>query len=80
MPNETWSEWIDRQAGYFFIMPAVVMILVFAIFPTIASIVIALSRIRPGADGYNIRFVGFQNFSKQFSATSRSIFSVASMR
>ncbi len=66
VPRETWSEWIDRHAGSFFIMPAVVMILVFAIFPTIASIVIALSRIRPGADGYNIRFVGFQNFSKQF--------------
>lgn len=65
-PKETRSEWIDRHAGSFFIMPAVIMILIFAIFPTIASIVIALSRIRPGADGYSIRFVGLQNFSKQF--------------
>ena len=64
--QETWSEWADRHAGPIFIMPAVVMILVFAIFPTIASIVIALSRVKPGAGGFKIRFVGLQNFSSQF--------------
>jgi multiple sugar transport system permease protein len=65
-PRETWAEWSDRHAGSFFIMPAVIMILIFAIFPTIASIVIALSRIRPSSEGFTIRFVGIQNFSKQF--------------
>ncbi len=65
-PQESWAEWFDRHSGTIFIAPAVTMILVFAIFPTIASLVIAFSRIKPGADGYNIRFYGLQNFTKQF--------------
>jgi multiple sugar transport system permease protein len=64
--RETWPEWFDRHSRTIFIAPAIIMILVFAIFPTIASLVIAFSRIKPGADGYNIRFYGLQNFTKQF--------------
>jgi len=61
-----WSEWFDRQSRYLFIMPAVIMILVFSIFPLIASLIIALSRVRLRAGGYQIRFVGLSNFEKQF--------------
>ena len=46
-------------------MPAVIIILIFSIFPLIASAILALSRVRLRAGGYNIRFVGFQNFEKQ---------------
>ena len=42
------------------------MILVFSIFPLIASAILALSHIRLRAGGYNIRFVGLANFAKQF--------------
>ena len=59
------SEWLDRSAGRIFIMPAVVMILVFSIFPLIASLVLALSRVRLRAGGYQVRFVGWRNFDKQ---------------
>jgi multiple sugar transport system permease protein len=69
--TESWSEWIDRHSGTLFIAPAITLILVFAIFPTIASIVIALSRIKPAAGGYSIRFVWFQNFYKQFLANEQ---------
>lgn len=64
--NETWPEWFDRHSRTIFIAPAITMILIFAIFPTIASLIIAFSRIRPGPDGYIIKFVGLQNFNKQF--------------
>lgn len=64
--RESWSEWLDRHSGRVFIGPAIVMILIFAIFPTIVSIVIALSRIRFAAGGFDVRFVGLQNFAKQF--------------
>ena len=47
-------------------MPAVIMILVFSIFPLIASLLIALSRVRLKAGGYQIRFVALKNFEKQF--------------
>lgn len=60
------SEWIDQRAGTFFIMPAVVMILIFSIFPLVASLIMAVSRIRLRGGGYTVRFVGMRNFDKQF--------------
>ncbi len=59
------SEWIDRHSRQLFITPAVVMILIFSIFPLVASLIIAFSRIRLRGGGYSVRFVGFDNFSKQ---------------
>lgn len=60
------SEWVDRHSGTFFIAPAVTLILIFAIFPTIYSMFFALSRVRFTGDGLRFRYVGFRNFSKQF--------------
>ena len=65
-PGESWSEWMDRHSGTLFITPAVALILIFAIFPTVASIVIALSRVKFSSTGFQFRFVGLQNFQKQF--------------
>jgi multiple sugar transport system permease protein len=64
--RESWGEWVDRHAGTFFIAPAVTLILIFAIFPTFYSIVFALSRVRFTAEGLKFRFVGLQNFGRQF--------------
>ncbi len=64
------AEWVDRHSGTFFIAPAVTLILIFAIFPTIYSIFFAVSRVRFRGDGLNFRFVGFRNFSKQFFGSS----------
>jgi multiple sugar transport system permease protein len=66
LPLETWSEWFDRHSRIVFIAPAVTLILIFSIFPTVASIVIAVSRIRFSSGGFQVRFVGLQNFEKQF--------------
>ncbi len=60
------SEWFDQRAGTYFIMPAVVMILIFSIFPLVASLIMSVSRIRLRGGGYNVRYVGTQNFEKQF--------------
>ncbi|MEM7488370.1 MAG: sugar ABC transporter permease [Pseudomonadota bacterium] len=59
------NEWLDRNARHIFLWPAVLLILVFSIFPLVASLVIAFSRIRLQAGGYRVRFVGWQNFEKQ---------------
>jgi multiple sugar transport system permease protein len=69
--GESWSEWVDRHSATFFIAPAVTLILIFAIFPTFYSIVFALSRVRFTAEGLKFRFVGFQNFAKQFVGTDQ---------
>jgi multiple sugar transport system permease protein len=60
------GEWVDRHAGTFFIAPAVTLILIFAIFPTIYSIFFAMSRVRFSGGGLKFRYVGFRNFEKQF--------------
>src|SRR5882724_9574589 len=68
---ESWGEWFDRHSRTFFIAPAVTLILIFAIFPTFYSIVFALSRVRFTGNGLQFRFVGFQNFAKQFTGTEQ---------
>ena len=60
------AEWLDTQSGTLFITPAVVLILIFSIFPLLASLVIAFSRFRLRAGSYQVRWVGFKNFHKQF--------------
>jgi multiple sugar transport system permease protein len=62
--SETFSEWLDRHSGRLFVMPAVLLILAFSIFPLIISAWLALSRFKLAAGGYNIRFVGLLNFRK----------------
>ncbi|MEM8849148.1 MAG: sugar ABC transporter permease [Pseudomonadota bacterium] len=59
------NEWLDRNSRHIFLWPAVLLILVFSIFPLVASAVIAFARIRLQAGGYRVRFVGWQNFEKQ---------------
>ena len=60
-----WASGSTSSHARLFVMPAVIMILVFSIFPLIASAILALSRVRLKAGGYNIRFVGLANFEKQ---------------
>ena len=62
--RETISDWLDRHSGRLFVMPAVLLILAFSIFPLIISAWLALSRFRLAASGYEIRFVGLLNFRK----------------
>ena len=70
----SWGEWADRHSRTFFIAPAVVLILIFAIFPTFYSIVFALSRVKFTANGLRFRFVWFDNFLAQFSGNEQAHF------
>ena len=60
------NEWLDRHMGRLFLAPAVTLILIFSIFPLVASLIIAFARIRFTGGGYRVRFVGWRNFEKQF--------------
>ncbi len=60
------GEWLDGHASTLFITPAVLLILIFSIFPLVASLIIAFSRFRLGAGSYRVRWVGLKNFEKQF--------------
>ncbi len=58
------SLWVDRNAQNVLILPAVLMILAFSIFPLLMSLYLSLSRFRLVKGGYDLRFVGLRNFKK----------------
>ena len=54
----------DRWAGGVFILPAVVVILAFSIFPLLASLYVSLSRLSFAEGGVQLNFVGLDNYQK----------------
>src|SRR3954462_10253802 len=58
------SEFIDRNSGRVMVLPAVLVLLAFAIFPLIVSAYLALSRFVLAPGGFKLNFVGTLNFSK----------------
>src|SRR5207248_7456428 len=55
---------LDRWAGSVFILPAVVVILGFSIFPLLASLYVSLSRLGFSEGGVDLKFVGLDNYAK----------------
>ena len=63
----TWrpvSARLDRLAGSVFILPAVIVILAFSIFPLLASLYVSLSRLGFSEGGVELKWVGFDNYQK----------------
>jgi multiple sugar transport system permease protein len=65
------QDFLDRHAGRLFVMPAVLLILAFSLFPLIISAWLAVSAFRLSPGGYDIRFVGLLNFRKMFFGTQQ---------
>ncbi|WP_231577884.1 carbohydrate ABC transporter permease [Thermorudis peleae] len=62
----TVSAWADQQAGAVMLLPAVLIILLLAIFPLIFSLYLSLSRFQLVSGGFRIQFVGLLNYQKLF--------------
>jgi multiple sugar transport system permease protein len=54
----------DRYASGTFILPAVLIILAFSIFPLVASLYVSLTRIKFAQGGIEFTFVGLDNYAK----------------
>jgi multiple sugar transport system permease protein len=65
------GEWLDRHSGGIMVLPAVVIILAFAIFPLIVSAYLSLSRFALAPGGYKVTFVGLINFKKLLVGTQQ---------
>jgi multiple sugar transport system permease protein len=63
-PNRSFEELIDRHSGRIMVLPAVLVLLAFAIFPLIISAYLALSRFALAPGGYKLTFIGFYNFKR----------------
>ena len=58
------GEWLDRQSGRLMVLPAVLILLCFAIFPLIVSAYLSLSRFALAPGGFTLNFIGLLNFKK----------------
>jgi multiple sugar transport system permease protein len=65
---------LDRFAGPVFIMPAVLVILAFSIFPLLASLYVSLSRLSFSEGGAHLTFVGLDNYRKLLVGVDRTHF------
>ncbi len=70
-PRRTWGERIDRHSGRLMVLPAVIVILCFAVFPLIISAYLALSRFALAPGGFTLKFVGFLNFKKLLTGSQQ---------
>jgi multiple sugar transport system permease protein len=64
VPRMGLAERLDRHAGRLMVLPAVLVLLAFAVFPLIISAYLALSRFALAPGGFTLKFVGLFNFRK----------------
>jgi multiple sugar transport system permease protein len=62
--RETRDEWIDRNSGRIMVLPAVIILLSFAIFPLIVSVYLSLCRFALAGGSFTLTFIGFFNYSR----------------
>ncbi|MCP4316318.1 MAG: sugar ABC transporter permease [Hyphomicrobiales bacterium] len=60
------AEWIDQQTGKLFVLPAVIILLAFAIFPLLISAYLSLIKFKLATGGFSLNYVGLRNFKKLF--------------
>lgn len=65
---------LDRGAGPVFVLPAVLVILGFSIFPLLASLYVSLSRLRFNEGGVQLEFVGLDNYARLLVGLDRQHF------
>ena len=63
-PRAGLAERLDRHSGRIMVLPAVIVLLCFAIFPLIISAYLALSRFALAPGGFTLKFIGLPNFRK----------------
>jgi multiple sugar transport system permease protein len=69
--HSSWAERLDRYSGSIMVLPAVVVLLCFAIFPLIISAYLALSRFALAPGGFTLKFIGLTNFRKLLTGSQQ---------
>ena len=62
--RESRDEWIDRNSGRIMVLPAVVILLAFAIFPLIVSVYLSLCRFALAGGSFTLTFIGLYNYRR----------------
>ena len=62
--RETRDQWLDRNSGRIMVLPAVIILLAFAIFPLIVSIYLSLCRFALAGGSFTLTFIGLFNYKR----------------
>jgi len=68
------AAWVDRQARFLFLLPAVLLLILLSIFPLIFSVYLSLVRFQLVPGGFRFRFVGLANYRKLITGIEREHF------
>jgi len=68
------AAWIDRQAKSLFLLPAVLLLVSFSIFPLLVSVYLSLVRFQLVPGGFKFTFVGLANYRKLIVGIEREHF------
>lgn len=60
--SERFGVWADRHSGRIMVLPAVIILLIFAIFPLIVSAYLSVSRFTLAGGSFKLTFIGFYNY------------------
>ena len=70
-PKPSIAEWLDRHSGQMMVLPAVLVVLAFAIFPLIISAYLSLIRFSLAQGGFKLTFVGLFNYNRLIFGTQQ---------
>ncbi len=71
MPAASFAERMDRHSGLIMVLPAVLVVLAFAIFPLIVSAYLSLIRFALAPGGFKLTFVGLFNYKRLLFGTQQ---------
>lgn len=66
--------WVERQARSLFLLPAVLLLLLLSIFPLFVSLYLSLTRFQFVPGGFQLVFVGLNNYRKLIAGIEREHF------
>jgi multiple sugar transport system permease protein len=69
--HEMRDEWVDRHSGRIMVLPAVLILLAFAIFPLIISVYLSLCRFALAGGSFRLTFIGLYNFRRLLFGTQQ---------
>lgn len=68
------GSWLDRISLWAFLLPAVLVVLLFSLFPLVLSLYFSLTRLQFASGGFELTFVGLANYANLIVGTDRQEF------
>ena len=78
--RETRDEWLDRNSGRIMVLPAVIILLAFAIFPLIVSIYLSLCDFALAGGSFTLTFIGLFNYKRLLSSGAQQYHFLGTMK